>query len=71
VRFIADLHHFSSPHPMDSGAALIRSPSFTGGGRPSQFARHAFSVTPACKGHGAAGTDSKKALRQLQMFKAA
>jgi hypothetical protein len=71
VRFIADLHHFSSPHPVESGAALIRSPSFTGGGRPSQFARPDFSVTTAREALGAAGTDSKKAIRPLQMFKAA
>jgi hypothetical protein len=56
---------------MDSGAALIQSPSFTGGGRPSQFARPAFLVTTACEGHGAAGTDSKKAIRQLRILKAA
>jgi hypothetical protein len=71
VRFIADLHHFSSPHPMDSGAALIRSPSFTGGGRPSQFARSAFSVTSACDDHRRAKAERALPYGKVQIIKAA
>ena len=71
MRFIADLHHFSSPHPMDSGAALIRSPSFTGGGRASQFACIAFSVTSDGDDQRMAKAERRMAFGKVQIIKAA
>jgi hypothetical protein len=71
VRFIAALHHFGSPHPVDSGAILFEARPLRGAGGQVNSSAPLSCGTSARNGPKAQGAARAAAFGMLQIINAA